>query len=502
MDIRVQDRCGGDIDAQVILHPEGKPPVLPDKLVQSVIASGESTGKFLQSVVLRQGPKTIKTLLMGLGNLSDLTQDRLRQAMGRAATHLRDIGVAKFAVTVPYPFFPRVGVGRLAQTMTEGMQLSLYRLLAYKTNKTDKEEYKSVKTCIFVEPNAAKCRLIQAGISRGECIAEGVSDIRTLCNRPSNTVTPTYLAQEAKKIADRFGIRLTVLEREDVRKLGMGGFLGVAQGTCEPPKFIVLEYRPARTMGRATAKRGPVVLVGKSVTFDSGGISLKPPENMEQMKYDMSGGATVLATLKVAAALELPIDLVGILPATDNMPSGSAIHPGDVVTTLSGKTVEVVNTDAEGRLCLADALTYAARYKPVAIIDLATLTGACVISLGHHAMALFSNNARLTTQLKQASDESGERVWELPLWEDYLKQVQSDIADLKNSGGRPAGSITAAIFLKQFVNVPWVHFDIAGTAWNTDSNHPYLTKGSTGIGLRLLIAYLTAEAKGRNRSRR
>jgi leucyl aminopeptidase len=302
--------------------------------------------------------------------------------------------------------------------------------------------------------------------------------------------TPSRLAEEAKKIGSEHNMQVSVLERSDIEKLGMGAFLAVAKGTVEPPKFIVLEYEGAKRKGR------PVALIGKSVTFDSGGISLKPSDNMEQMKYDMSGGATVLGVMRVAAQLQLPLNIVGFLPATDNMPSGTAIHPGDVVTSLSGKTVEIINTDAEGRLCLADALTYALRHKPIAMIDLATLTGAVVVALGHHAIGMMGNDAKLTAEIQKAADDTGERVWPLPLWDDYFNQIKSDVADLKNTGGRPGGSITAGLFLKQFVGeTPWVHLDIAGTSWNGEGPRPYIPKGSTGIGLRLLVQYLTNLSK-------
>ena len=295
-------------------------------------------------------------------------------------------------------------------------------------------------------------------------------------------------------MATAHGLRVTVLERADMARLGMGALMGVAQGAATPPKFIVVEYEGDK-------KAQVIALVGKSVTFDSGGISLKPAEDMDRMKYDMTGGATVLATIRVAAQLRLPVRLVGLLPATDNMPGGAAMHPGDIITTLAGKTVEVVNTDAEGRLCLADALTYALRYKPAVVIDLATLTGACVVALGHHAMGLFGNDDALLARLRAAGDVAGERAWPLPLWDDYFRQIQSDVADLKNSGGRPGGAITAALFLKQFVKTPWAHFDLASTAWNTDAAHPYLSKGATGTGVRLLIAYLSSWTKAPRKSR-
>jgi leucyl aminopeptidase len=458
--------------------------------IREVIASEEFTGKFLQTMVLRTDGKIAspRLLLLGLGKRADITLDRIRQGMGRAASQTREMGLVQLSTQLHGKGLPRISVHDLAAALVEGVLLGLYQ---FQTFKTDRQALpKEIRDCTLVDPDEKKIVDMQMGALRGKLIAESANYVRDLCNTPSNVVTPGRLAEEAKRIGSEYGMRVTVLERSDIEQLGMGAFLAVARGTVEPPKFIVLEYEGAKRKGR------PVALVGKSVTFDSGGISLKPADNMEQMKYDMSGGATVLGVMKVAAQLQLPINIVGFLPATDNMPSGTAIHPGDVVTTLSGKTVEIINTDAEGRLCLADALTYALRHKPVAVIDLATLTGAVVVALGHHAIGMMGNDPKLTAEIQKAGDETGERVWPLPLWEEYFNQIKSDVADLKNTGGRPGGTITAALFLKQFVGeTPWVHLDIAGTSWNGEGGRPYIPKGSTGVGLRLLIQYLTNLSK-------
>ena len=451
--------------------------------IRSVRTSGACTGKFLEIVLLRAdyGP----LVLLGLGKRTEMTQDRLRQGMGSAAKAIRDAALDRFCVAIPS--IPNTPPSDVVQAMTEGVCLGLYRFLAHKTDPTP---LRAIQALTLIAPKGtdlAGMSLLRARAQRGIQIAEGVNAARDLCNGPSNVVTPARLAEEARAIAATWNLSVSVLEREEM--VGMGGLLGVSKGTMEPPKFIVLEYRGA------SPSSAPVVLVGKSVTFDSGGISLKPAEDMDRMKYDMTGGAIVLQTIKVAAQLRLTVNLVGLLPATDNMPSGSALHPGDVVTTLSGKTVEVVNTDAEGRLCLADALAYAARYKPALLIDMATLTGAASVALGTHAMALFCNHPTLATQLCAAGDESGERVWQLPVWDDYLDQIKSDVADLKNTGGRGGGAITAALFLKQFVGTtPWAHLDIAGVSWNSEAPRAYLPKGATGVGLRFLIAYLTRVA--------
>jgi leucyl aminopeptidase len=339
----------------------------------------------------------------------------------------------------------------------------------------------------------AQIKPLAEGIRRGMATAEATVYVRDLCNHPSNVMTPTRIANEAKAVAKEPGVTLKVLEQKDIEQLGMGALLGVARGSHEPPKFIILEYRgPARGNRRGARERNqaPVVLVGKTITFDTGGISLKPAENMEQMKADMTGGAEVLATFRAAARLKLPLRLVGILPATENMPGGRAMKPGDIVKTLSGKTVEVQNTDAEGRLILADGLAFAQRYKPAALIDVATLTGACMVALGQFAVGMFGNDDKLKEQVRKAGLRSGERVWEMPLWDEYFEQLRSDVADMRNIGGRGGGMITAALFLSKFVgDCPWIHLDIASTDWS-ERERAYIPKGPTGIGTRLLIQCL------------
>ncbi len=307
---------------------------------------------------------------------------------------------------------------------------------------------------------------------------------RDLVNEPGNVKAPAWLAEQAQIAAAAGDLRCTVLEPAALADEGCGALLGVAQGSIREPRLIVLEYTGAEP-GAA-----PIALIGKGVVFDAGGISLKPAEKMDEMKMDMAGGATVIATCLAAALLKLPVNLVGVVPAVENLPSGSAIRPGDILTSLSGQTIEVLNTDAEGRLILADALTYAARFRPRLVIDVATLTGACIIALGHHASAVLGNDTALVQALRAAGERSGERLWELPLWEDYDEQIKSEIADVKNTGGRPAGTITAAAFLKRFAgDFKWAHLDIAGTAW-IDKARPCHPKGASGVGVRLLVAFL------------
>jgi leucyl aminopeptidase len=330
----------------------------------------------------------------------------------------------------------------------------------------------------------ADLRKAGLGAQQGVAIAEGMALTKDLGNLPPNVCTPAYLATQARDLAKRYRMKVQVLEREDMQRMGMGTLLSVAQGSHQPPKFIVLEYR-----GGAKDSK-PVVLVGKGITFDTGGISIKPAAEMDEMKYDMSGAGTVLGTLKAVGELKLALNVVGLIPTTENMPSGHATRPGDIVKSLSGQTVEILNTDAEGRLILCDALTYAERYEPVAVIDIATLTGACVIALGHVASGLFANDDRLAEELLKAADEAHDRAWRMPLWDDYQDQLKSNFADFANIGGRPAGSVTAACFLARFTRkYKWAHLDIAGTAWRSGKE-----KGATARPVPLLVQFLLGRA--------
>ncbi len=357
-----------------------------------------------------------------------------------------------------------------------------YRFNEYRTDRTD--DTHSLQSCTLLTTSNVHLNEAKDGAKRGQILGEATCFVRDLCNHPANVMTPSRVVTEAKKIAREAKVRLKVLDRKQQEKLGMGGLLGVSRGSIEPPQFIILEYLG----GPRTQK--PIVFVGKTVTFDSGGISLKPSENMEQMKADMTGGAEVLATIRAASRLKLPVNAIGLLPVTENMPGGRATKPGDILTMLSGKTVEVQNTDAEGRLILADGLAYASRFKPACVIDIATLTGAAAVALGQFAIGMLGNDDPLKADIKKAGNHAGERVWEMPLWDEYFEQLKSDVADMRNIGGRGGGMITAAMFLSKFVgDHPWVHLDIASTDWGT-TERPYIPKGPTGIGTRLLIQYL------------
>lgn len=455
------------------------------------VKSGEFEGKIGETLVIHaQGRIPSKRLLfVGLGKKKEFRLDALRQAFGYAVRRVRQAKAGAFTAVLP-PLLPRGStVVDAAQAMTEGAILGSYQFTEYRSENNGAP--REVSRFVVETSEKGKLKHIVEGIRRGTATAEAAVLTRDLCNHPSNVMTPTRIAEEAKAVAEEQGVNLKILEQDEMEELGMGALLGVARGSHEPPKFIILEYKGPKT----TKESRPVVLVGKTITFDTGGISLKPADNMEQMKADMTGGAEVLATLRAVARLRLSTHVIGLLPVAENMPGGRAMKPGDIVKTLSGKTVEVQNTDAEGRLILADALAYAARYKPAAVIDIATLTGACVVALGQFAIGMFGTNETLKRRVQAAGQKSGERVWEMPLWEEYFEQLKSDVADMRNIGGRGGGMITAALFLSKFaVEYPWVHLDIASTDWS-ERERAYLPKGPTGIGTRLLLQYVIDQAK-------
>ncbi len=422
--------------------------------------------------------------LVGLGKRKDLNLEKIRKAASQVMRHLRGLNVRQAALAFDPEVIPEEK-SKIIQAVVEGAVLGLYRFMPYKT--IDRNDIKSMDKLLIVTASGEDAKARQQ-VEKAKVICQAVCFARDLVATPGNEMTPSILAGHARKIAARKNLSCRVLDEKKMKKLGMNAFLGVSAGSCQEPKFIIMEYTGGKT-GQA-----PVVLVGKGLTFDSGGISLKPAEKMDEMKTDMAGGAAVLGAMMAAADLELPLNIVGLVPATENMPGGCAYKPGDILKSYSGLTIEVLNTDAEGRLILADALAYAARFKPAAIVDLATLTGACVIALGEEVAALLGNDESLKEQIKAASEATGERIWELPLWELYDEQIKSDIADYKNTGGRPAGTITAAAFLSKFVgNAPWAHLDIAGPAWTT-KDRDYVPKGASGVGVRLLVDFLEKRA--------
>ena len=449
------------------------------KLVQSKEFEGKANEVLLYHT---QGSVPAKRLmLVGLGKKNEVTLETIRQAMGSAAKRVRQAKAGSFTVVLPTVIPAGMSSLEIAQAMVEGAILGSYQFTVYRTAAADH----IVEGMKILIPQKGQLKQVTEGIRRGVATAEATVFVRDLCNHPSNVLTPARVAEEAKAIAKAEKISIKILEQKDMERLGMGALLGVARGSQEPPKFIILEYNGAKKKDER-----PVVLVGKTITFDTGGISLKPAENMEHMKADMTGGAEVLASIRAAARLKLPLRLISILPVAENMPGGRAMKPGDVVMTLSGKTVEVQNTDAEGRLILADGLAYAMRYKPAALIDIATLTGACVVALGQFAIGMFGTDQALKEQVRKSGQKAGERVWEMPLWEEYFEQLKSDVADMRNIGGRGGGMITAALFLSKFVgDCPWVHLDIASTDWS-ERERAYVPKGPTAIGTRLLLQYL------------
>lgn len=452
-------------------------------IVSDVLKSGDFAGKLNQTMMIPTGGKlgAKRLLLVGLGKAADLTVDRVRQAAGKATVTARDLGIKTFATSVFGLDADDIDAHATARAFVEGMLLGNYQFNRYRTENKDKHKYLDGVTLLAADK--AQADLIAEAQDEGEAIASSVAFSRDMVAMPPNDLTPSVMADMAKKMAGEVGITCKVLDEKQIKQLGMGSFLGVAQGSidAEPPRFIVLEYLPNGD------KEAPLVFVGKGITFDSGGISIKPGEGMEKMKYDMAGAAAVIGAIRAIAKLGLPVNVVALVPATENMPSGDAIHPGDVLTSMSGLTIEVINTDAEGRLILADALTYAERYKPRGVVDLATLTGACVIALGNQAIGLMTNNDEFGEKVRQAGERSAERAWKLPMWDDYFDLIKSDVADLKNTGGRAGGTITAGAFLSKFAkNYPWTHLDIAGTAWN-EKGSAYVPKGATGIGVRLLV---------------
>jgi leucyl aminopeptidase len=437
-----------------------------------------------QKVVLAE-----KLILVGLGKKEKFTLDKLRQALARSARKARSLKLSSVASPLFHVDGLDFDVKDTARTTIEGIKLGLYRYIKYKTKKEDKED-KDPKNWTICLPEGVKKSVVHQKIVEGEVLSESVSFARDLVNAPGNDVTPARLVWEAKSIAKQYKMKSVVLDQARMKKEGMGAILSVARGSEEKPAFIILEYWGTKKSVK------PIALVGKAVTFDSGGISLKPSLHMEEMKMDMSGGAATLGAMKVLGELKPPINVIAAIPATENLPSGKATKPGDVIKSFSGQTVEVINTDAEGRLILADALSYVNKtYKPRSIIDMATLTGACIVALGTVVTGMMGNNKELLDKLRKAGEKTWERVWELPLWEDYDDSIKSDVADMKNVGNRTAGTIVGGIFLKRFVgDTPWVHLDIAGTAWS-EKDSTYQTKGGTGVGIRLLWEYLQGECK-------
>jgi leucyl aminopeptidase len=451
--------------------------------IRRVIDRGDMAGAIGSSLMLHDVPGIASTrvLLLGLGPKAEFAEKQFRRCITTAIEVLAQTGSVDAELHVTELAVGRRDIEWRVMQTARAAREATYRFEQMKSAPA--KEAPALRRVVLAVAKSDEKRAAR-GLSQGLALAHGISLARDLGNLPGNVCTPAYLAEQARKLAKHYRFKVQVLERADMEKLGMNTLLSVAAGSSQPPKLIVLEYRA----GPKTQK--PVVLVGKGVTFDTGGISLKPAPEMDEMKYDMSGAGSVLGTLKAVAEMKLPLNVIGIIPATENMPGGRATKPGDIVTSMSGLTVEILNTDAEGRLILCDALTYAERYDPAAVIDIATLTGACVIALGHVVSGLFANNDPLAREVLSAGEQSGDGAWHLPLHDEYQDQLRSNFADFANIGGRPAGAVTAACFLSRFTKkFKWAHLDVAGTAWKSGKD-----KGSTGRPVPLLTQFLVNRA--------
>jgi leucyl aminopeptidase len=456
-----------------------------------ILANGEFKGETGETFFLPTfgKMKSRYLILAGLGKRDKTTAETLRKLSGTVAGAARRRNLPTIHSTLTENISDSA---QAAEAVVEGTLLGLYLFSDYKSKPENGSKAKSGKngeyvlTQLSLQASKGSDRKVRQGVEWGQSIVRATYLARDLGNQPANVATPTMIAETASRETRKRGIRYTSFDRTRMEEMGLGALVGVAKGSNEPARLIQLEYKPA---GAANTK--PVLLVGKTLTFDSGGISLKPAEKMETMKGDMSGGATVLGTMMAASDLKLPLWIVGLMPATENMPSGTANKPGDVLRAFNGKTIEVINTDAEGRLILADALSYGIKtFEPMLTIDLATLTGAVTVALGAHTLGVMGNDQKRIDQILETGTEVGERGWQLPLFEEYYDQIKSPVADIQNVGGRGAGTITAAAFLSHFVDdKPWVHLDIAGTAW-VESDEPYKPKGNVGIGIRLLTHFL------------
>lgn len=450
--------------------------------LETILKRENFQGKAGQHLLLLnpQGIAAARLLVLGLGTTKEgsISADSYRKAVQKISDALRATTCTDLTLALADVVVSNQSTEWQARQLAEHLSQLDYR--ADKLKSKPAEVSLQLKKVTFAATKANSDAATK-GLALGQAIAKGVNLARELGDLPGNICTPTYLANEAKRLGrSHTKLSVNILEEKQLKELGMGSFLSVAAGSDQPAKLIVLEYKGA------TKKHAPVALVGKGITFDTGGISLKPGAAMDEMKYDMCGAASVLGTFQTLIELELPINVVGVIAATENMPSGGATKPGDIVTSMSGQTIEILNTDAEGRLVLCDALTYTERFKPKAVVDIATLTGACVIALGNHATGLFSNNDALAKSLLAAGEEAADRAWHMPLWDEYQKQLDSNFADMANIGGREAGSVTAACFLSRFARkFDWAHLDIAGTAWRSGG-----AKGATGRPVPLLVQFL------------
>ena len=453
-----------------------------DGAITQLIEEGEIKGKKAEITLIHTfgkiGPSRV--LVAGLGKAESFDRETIREVMATSCRYLRKLDIKEVATIAHGAGIAGLDAKSSGQSIAEGTILGLYRFKDYITKNDDSAG--EVEELLIVESDSKKIGDLEEGVQQGRLLAEAAILARDMVNEPANVLTPTRMAEVARQVAREEGLEINVLDREDMEELGMGALLGVAMGSDQPPKLIVLKYQgdpenPSNNLG----------LIGKGITFDTGGISIKPAGGMENMKGDMAGGASVISAMKVIGRLKPKINVTAIIAATENMPGGSAQRPGDVVRSMSGKTIEVINTDAEGRLVLADALYYARQMGITRLVDVATLTGAMVVALGHACSGVMGNNQELIDRVTRAGQSTGEKIWQLPMYDEYRELIKSNVADIKNTGGRPAGSITAAYFLAEFTgDIPWAHLDIAGT-YMSDKEKGYIVKGGTGVPTRTLV---------------
>ena len=472
-------------------HPDGDLATVDkalDGAISQLISRGEIKGKLNEITVIHSLGKlpAAHVVVVGLGKKQKLALDKVRGAVAETCRFLRQKGIDNIATITQGAGIAGITPESAAQAVTEGALLGVY---SFRKHITKEAEYSEIKQLSIIGGDEANLPVLERGSYKGKVLAEATNQARDMVNEPANYMTPSNMAETAIKLAETYGLEASVLEREQMQELGMGALLGVAQGSRQPPKFIVLHYRGS------DSSDVNVALVGKGITFDSGGISIKPSEGLAEMKGDMAGGAAVMAAISAIAQLKPKTNVMAVIPATENLPDGSAMKPGDILTAMSGKTIEIISTDAEGRLILADALGYAKKLGAKSIIDVATLTGACRVALGDVCTGAFSNNQELVDKVIAAGAEAGELIWQMPMYEQYKEQNKSDVADIKNTGGRYGGPITAAQFLAEFVgDIPWVHLDIAGTSLS-EKERTYLVKGATGVPVRTLVNLILSLSK-------
>lgn len=456
-----------------------------DGYLSNLLRRGDMEGKAGQMLLLHNLPNVLaeRVLLVGCGKERELDERQYKDIISKTITQLNETGAMEAVCFLSELHVKGRDTYWKVRHAVEAAQASLYRFDFLKTNK--QEARRPLRKLVFNVPTRRELPVGERAVEHGHAIAYGVRTTRDVANMPPNICTPTYLAEQAEKVASDYdNLNVERVDQKQMQKLGMNAYLAVGQGSENPPMMTLMHYKGAAD------DSAPIVFVGKGLTFDSGGISIKPSENMDEMKYDMGGAAAVLGAMHTLAQLQLPVNVIGVLAGCENMPDGKAYRPGDVLTTMSGQTVEVLNTDAEGRLVLCDALTYVERYNPETVIDMATLTGAVIIALGHHATAVLTNQNPLAHELLNASEQSGDRAWRLPLWDEYQSQLDSPFADMTNLGGRPAGTITAACFLSRFTKkYNWAHLDIAGTAWKSGKD-----KGATGRPVAMLTQFLLSRS--------